>query len=246
VVRLDVEMILILLILLIGSFIQGVSGFGLGLISMSFLPLLLPLKDSTLIVLSATAVISLRIVIKYRCYIKWKAIFNVLLFAILGRVSSYFVLNQFGDLLVMKKILGFVLLCFVFLLLKQEKKEITTSINHIVSSGIIGYLGGLIGGTFAVGGPIFVLYLLLRFPNKTEYTVNLQTIFLLTNLFSIGLHGINGDFNYQLIQIVVFGVIPVLIGVQAGLYWFEKLPNQLIKKLASYIVLLASLNLIFF
>lgn len=59
------ELILILSILFIGSFIQGASGFGFGLFSMGFLPLFLTLKDSTLLVLALTVVISLTILFRF-------------------------------------------------------------------------------------------------------------------------------------------------------------------------------------
>jgi uncharacterized protein len=237
----------IILILVIGSFIQGVSGFGLGLISMSFLPLLLPLKDSTLLVLVSTAFISLKIVYKYRSSIQWKAITYILVFAFLGRICSFFVLNELGDLIIMKKILGILLIGFVFFLFK---KDAIHPDSHIIKTKLfaafIGFLGGLIGGVFAVGGPVFVIYLLLRFTGKIEYNVNLQTVFLLTNVFTIVLHLFNGDFHHDLGIYVIIAILPVVLGVQCGLHWFEKLPNHLIKKFASYIVLFAGLNLIFF
>lgn len=247
VASIEEELLIIILVLLIGSFIQGVSGFGLGLISMSFLPLLLPLKDSTLLVLVSTAVISLKIVYKYRTSIRWKAIIYILIFALVGRMCSFFVLNEFGELVIMKKLLGVLLIGFVFFLFKKD------SINpdsHIIKkkpfTAFIGFLGGLIGGIFAVGGPVFVIYLLLRFSEKIEYNVNLQTVFLLTNIFTILLHLSNGDFHHDLGTYVIIAIVPVLLGVQFGLHWFEKLPNHHIKRLASYIVLLAGLNLIFF
>jgi uncharacterized membrane protein YfcA len=240
-------LLFIILILLMGSFTQGVSGFGLGLISMSFLPIFLPLKDSTLLVLVSTAVISLKIVYKYRSSIRWRAIMYILIFAIVGRICSFFVLNEFGNLLIMKKFLGVLLIGFVFFLFKKDAiNPDSRNIQRNTFTAFIGFLGGLIGGVFAVGGPVFVIYLLIRFTEKIEYNVNLQTVFFLTNLFTIILHLLNGDFHHELGVYVLMAILPVLLGVQLGLHWFEKLPNHLIKKIASYIVLLAGLNLIFF
>jgi uncharacterized protein len=247
VASIEEDLFIIMLILLLGSFIQGVSGFGLGLISMSFLPILLTLKDSTLLVLVSTAVISTKIVYRYRSSIRWKAIVYILIFAILGRICSFFVLNEFGDLVIMKKVLGVLLIGFVFFLFKKDAINPDSDIIKTMPfTAFIGFLGGLIGGVFAVGGPVFVIYLLIRFTEKVEYNVNLQTVFLISNLFTILLHLLNGDFHHELSVYVIMAILPVLLGVQLGLHWFEKLPNHLIKKLASYIVLLAGLNLIFF
>lgn len=58
------ELLFIFFIVLIGAFVQGASGFGLGLVVMGFLPFILTVKESTLLVLSFLAATALIILFK--------------------------------------------------------------------------------------------------------------------------------------------------------------------------------------
>lgn len=244
----DVEWILIILILFIGSFIQGVSGFGFGLFSMGLLPFLLTVKESTLLVLFLTIFISFRIVLTYRSYIQWKKIIMVVITAILGRIFSFYILHYYGDMNMMKMWLGFVLIGFViYFVTKKGRGQSHSFFQTTWFGGAVGFVGGLIGGVFAVGGPFFVMYLMAANQEKQSYNANLQTIFLFTNLFTIVLHSLNRDFlilsNWLSLLIAICAVF---LGVKLGLKWFERLPVKWIEKIASIIVLFAALNLIFF
>ncbi|HJV16802.1 MAG TPA: TSUP family transporter [Bacillales bacterium] len=154
------ELFLVLLILFIGSFLQGTSGFGFGLFCMGLLPFFLPLKSSTLLVLALTIIISLNIVLKLKEFLLIKELYTILIFALTGRVFSFFFLNYFGDMEIMKLILGFVLIGSVFYL-NLKKKDLSVHFDGIYFAMIIGIVGGFIGGVFAVGGPFFVLYYLM-------------------------------------------------------------------------------------
>ena len=110
----------------------------------------------------------------------------------------------------------------------------------------LGFVGGFVGGVFAVGGPFFVIYYLMLYEDKHRYNANLQTTFVLTSIFSLILHGFHGDFNSAFYLYFLMGAISVFGGVSLGMKWFERLPRDQIQKLASFIVLLAGLNLILF
>lgn len=240
------ELIAILFILLIGGFIQGASGFGFGLFCMGLFPFFLPLKSSTLIIVALTVIISLNIVIQLRKYILIKDLYYLLSFALAGRILSFYFLNHFGDMDILKKILGFILIGTVIYLNLNKKGLSTSSNDKIYYAMIIGIIGGFIGGVFAVGGPFFVLYFLMRYNEKNHYNANLQITFVVLNSFTTILHGVNGDFTNTLWLYLILGIVVVLIGVNLGLKWFQYLPNEMIKKMASVIVLLSAVNLIFF
>lgn len=241
------EMSSVLAILFIGSFIQGASGFGFGLFSMGLLPLLLPLKSSTLLVLALTVIISLHIVIKFRKSIRVKDLFFILIASWVGRVFSFFFLNLYGDMNFMKKVLGLVLIGMVIYLFMSKREGDPPGIWKKPLFGIlIGFIGGFIGGVFAVGGPFFVFYFLMRYTDKTSYNANLQATFVFTNLFTMILHGLHGDFYPSFYLYFLYGIVVVLLGANLGLRWFQSLPHTWIKKIATVIVLAAGVNLLLF
>lgn len=240
------EMVYVCMVLLIGSFIQGSSGFGFGLFSMGLLPVIFTLKDSTLLVLSLTLITSLSIIARVYKYIDIKGLLVILSAAMTGRVFSFFFLNWFGDMNFMKKWLGFFLIAMVFYLFFKKKQWNTSIIMKPITPVILGFIGGFIGGVFAVGGPFFVFYYLMLYEEKHRYNANLQVTFVFTSLFSLTLHGIHGDFHSTMFIYFIIGAGSVLLGANMGLKWFERLQRERIQKLASFIVLLAGLNLILF
>ncbi|RXT06560.1 sulfite exporter TauE/SafE family protein [Ammoniphilus sp. CFH 90114] len=242
----EIQIIFIIAILFIGSFIQGTSGFGFGLFSMGLLPIMLTLKDSTLLVMSLTLITSSLIVARVYKYIEWKGLLIILGMALIGRVFSFFVLNQYGNLHVMKQGLGlFLIFMVIFLLLNKDQTNSSIKLNPAFPV-LLGFLGGFIGGVFAVGGPFFVFYYLMLYEEKHRYNANLQTTFVFTSLLTLLLHGFHGDFHGTLVLYFLLGAVSVFIGSTMGLKWFEKLPRDQIKKYASFIIFIAGLNLILF
>ncbi|OQP05682.1 hypothetical protein B1690_12560 [Geobacillus sp. 46C-IIa] len=240
------ELIFVFAILFVGSLIQGASGFGFGLFSMGLLPILLTFKDSTLLVLALTILISLHVAVKFRKSIRGKDLLLILSFALAGRVLSFFILNFYGETEVMRKLLSLVLIGMVIYLYMSEKNAYAPSFEKPVFPMLIGLIGGMIGGIFAVGGPFFVFYFLMRYKEKESYNANLQASFVIMNSFTIVLHGIHGDFTDSFVLYFLLGAIAVLAGVRAGLKWFERLPHTRIKNVASFIVFAAGMNLLIF
>ncbi|OLS38085.1 hypothetical protein BTR22_06165 [Alkalihalophilus pseudofirmus] len=239
------DLLIIFLIILVGGFIQGASGFGFGLVVMGFLPLFLTLKESTLIVVTLLLVAALSIIFKVYRSIDLKGIGILIASAMVGRVFSFFFLSTYGEMDSLKKILGFFLIGMVIFLLLQKKNTAPDQRIHPLIPISLGFSGGFIGGIFAVGGPFFVFYFLMIYLNeKHKYQANLQLMTIITSLSTITLHGINGDFNSNMMIYIFIGIIGVCIGTSLGMKWFEKLPNHLIKRLAMIIVFIAALNLI--
>lgn len=241
------ELLGILLILFIGSFIQASSSIGFGLFAMGFLPMLISLQDSTLLIVSLAVVISLKIFIKYFKHVHVKSLLFVLVPALAGRVLSFFILSYFGNMDDMKKWLGFVLVGMVIYLLASKQNPVAGSDLNMRNAGIfVGFIGGFIGGVFAIGGPFFVFYFLLYHRDKFVYNANLQASFLCTDLFTVLLHVLNGDFHGELSTYFLLGSIIVFLGTILGLRWYEHIPHAMTRKIASFIIFIAGLNLIIF
>lgn len=240
------EIFIIMIIILIGSFIQGVSGFGFGLFAMGFLPFFFSVKDSALFVMSLAVVVSLNILVRNYKKIVFKSIFFLLFASLAGRVLSFYILNAFGEMDFMKKILGMFLILVVVYLLFNRKEPSKAALERPFIPIVFGLLGGIIGGVFAVGGPFFVFYFLFLFKDKYQYSANLQAVFFVNNSFTLVLHGFNGDFSLDFLLSFVVGVVTVIFGTTLGLKMFDKLPHQVIKKFAMIVVLVASINLLVF
>ncbi|MGY4691324.1 sulfite exporter TauE/SafE family protein [Salibacterium sp. K-3] len=241
-----IEIMVIIAVLLIASFIQGVSGFGFGLFAMSFLPFMFSVKDSTLLVMALAMVTCLTIFLKVYHHVDFRRLALLLIAAIAGRIGAYFVLHHFGEMDEMKKALGIVLIAMVFFILFQKNPETDKRRDHPVLPLGMGLIGGFIGGVFVVGGPFFVFYFLMVCKDKYEYTANIQAVFLVTGILTLVMHGFSGDIHWNLLLYFSIGIISVIVGSRIGMNWFKRLSQENIRKLAAMIVALAALNLILF
>ncbi|QKS72424.1 sulfite exporter TauE/SafE family protein [Paenalkalicoccus suaedae] len=237
------ELFFIFLILLAGSFIQGVSGFGFGLLAMSFLPLLFTVKDSTLLVVSLALIVSTSIAVQLYKHIKWRALLVMLAAAFVGRIGAFFILSNYGELPIMRDFLGaFLILVVIYLFFG---KGLTRYVPRVTAPLAItlGALGGFVGGIYAVGGPFFVFLLMLMFKDdKYAYSANLQVTFVFTNTITVLLHALNGDFTSSWLLYFAVGVVTVLIGTRLGVACFTYVSQENTKRIAGVIVAIAAIN----
>ncbi|KYG33143.1 sulfite exporter TauE/SafE family protein [Alkalihalobacillus trypoxylicola] len=240
------ELLFIFIIVAVGSYIQSVSGFGFGLIAMSLLPFLFHLLDSTLLIMSLTIVLTLRILMRFYPYIEFNRLSVILISAIIGRIGGFFILTHFGELPILKKWLGVVLLLLVVYLWFNKKPSQGERKVATIFTICLGLVGGLIGGVFAVGGPFFVFYFLTIYEDKLKYTANLQAVFFITSLLTVVSHGINGDFHSSFMLYFLTGFVAVLIGSGIGVRSFTKWKAEKIRILAMVIVAISAINLLLF
>ncbi|MFA9559978.1 sulfite exporter TauE/SafE family protein [Evansella sp. AB-rgal1] len=242
-----IELVIIFFILLFGSFVQGVSGFGFGLIAMSMLPFFFTVKESTLLVISLALVLSTSIALQMFKHIQWRSLIVILGAAIVGRIGGFYILHHYGEMDILRVFLGvFLVLVVIYLFLSKPPKP-DTIVNETWLPILLGFSGGLIGGIFAVGGPFFVFFFLLLYhDNKYTYSANLQVTFVVTAVITVVLHGTSGDFSMEFLSYFLVGLISVLLGSRIGVHFFKKLSQNNIKKIAGVIVAIAALNLIIF
>ncbi|SES01065.1 sulfite exporter TauE/SafE family protein [Salisediminibacterium halotolerans] len=241
------EVFFIVVVLFGGAFVQGVSGFGFGLIAMSFLPLIYTVQESALLVLSLSLVLASSMILQMYKHIQWRALFVLLGAAFVGRLGGYHILHTYGELDILRVFLGIFLILVVFYLFFSKKPDPDRIVSGKWLPMAAGFGGGFVGGIFAVGGPFFVFYMMLKFSdNKYAYSANLQVTFLFTNATSVALHGASGDYSLMLVVFFLVGIMSVVFGSRLGVRCFSYIPQDKIKKLAATVVALAAVNLIFF
>ncbi|TVP82648.1 MAG: sulfite exporter TauE/SafE family protein [Alkalicoccus sp.] len=241
-----IELLIVFLVLLAGSFIQGVSGFGFGLIAMSFLPLMFTVIESTLLVMSLSLFVAASIAVQMWKHVRWKSLVVLLSAAFFGRIGAFYVLSTYGELDIMRDFLGVFLLLIVVYLFYGANKMQKIGSTAIWIPILAGLLGGFVGGVFAIGGPFFVFFLMLAFADdKYAYSANLQITFFFTNLMTVTLHGVNGDYNMDFLLYFLVGIVTVLIGTRLGVACLRRISQENMRRLAGAVVALAAINLIF-
>jgi uncharacterized protein len=212
--------ILIFIIILIASMIQGATGFGFAILAMPLLVLILPVKMATLIVLILAFILAFMVFYQLKEHVNIKIIKFVIVGALAGRLVGMFFLENLNNN-VLEIILGIsLILLSLYLKINKENIEITPSKKNGIISG---FLSGILGGMFNISGPPLVIFYLATAVNKKEYQASLQLTFVLTLLYSILLHSIYGNINLEVFKFIIPSVIAVSIGTYLGLNIFKKI-----------------------
>ena len=219
-----------LYVILVGfgaAFVQRVSGFGLGIFTMMFLPHFMP---------SHTAAATISCIfscytttfnsIRYRKNVAYKTAIPMLAAALISIPIAVYFAAQI-EAKIFEILLGSVLVILSVYFLFFNKK---IKIKPTVPNGIVaGTLGGALNGLFSTGGPPAVLYLTSATPDNITYFATIQFYFCLTNVYSIANRAINGMITADLILYGLVGIIGCIGGDLLGRKVFDKLDAKKLK-----------------
>lgn len=238
-----VEIVLVLVIILFASAIQGFSGFGYGLVMMSFLPFLISITDATVLSSISVIFICLYMIIRNRTSVNFGLVALPLLGNLLFIPLGVFLLN-FLDEKLLKISLGILLILISGFHFLQRNREIRLNVTSRIGF-LAGMLSGVLGGMLAIGGPPVVLYFAHVARDKYEYKAALDVVFLATSVYRIIWLLIFGNLTVSKLHLVIGAVIVGLTGTVIGFSWMIKAERKIITEAIYAFMILAGLSLIF-
>lgn len=225
----ELELLPLTLLVLIGlgaGFVQRVSGFGLSIFAMIFLPYLMSTTDAVTVatILSLSATI-LNTVKHYK-----HVLYRIALPMVGAALVSIPIAVRFSVMVpedVFKILLGVVLiaLSLYFLFFNQNVRIKPTIFSGIASGTISGVLGGL----FSTSGPPAVLYLSSAISDNLIYFATIQFYFCLTNIYTISVRIASGIVGWNILPYVVVGIAGCFVGDFIGKLVFDKLDAKKLK-----------------
>lgn len=235
-----------LFLILIGigaGFVQRVSGFGLGIFAMVFLPHFMPSHTAAAAISSLFACVTATYnAIRYRKNIAYKTALPMICAALISiPIAVRFSAVVSGD--IFKILLGAVLILLSIYFIFFNKK---INIKPTFSNGLLaGTLGGTLGGLFSTGGPPAVLYLSSATADNITYFATIQFYFCFTNLYATSMRVINGIINTDILIYAAVGMIGCMTGDFIGKTVFDKLDSNKLKQII-YIGMIISGVVMFF
>ena len=224
-----VTMILLILIGIGAGFVQRVSGFGLGIFAMVFLPHFIPAQSAAAISCLFSCVTSSYNAIRYRRNIVYRTALPMVAAALITIPLAVFFAKRIsgnGFQLLLGVVL--ILLSLYFLVFNHRVKIAPTARNGFLA----GAVGGTLNGLFSTGGPPIVLYLSCATTNKEVYFATIQFYFCFTNLYATAMRLVNGMVNGEILLYAAIGVIGCttfvlsLVGVAVGNYFGARFKKQ--------------------
>lgn len=222
----------IIFLVLIGfgaAFVQRVSGFGLGIFAMLFLPFLMGGTAAAAAVSCLwSCVTSVYNAVKYHKNVSLRLLQPLLLAAALT-IPLAVRLSRFVPGQIMTVILGVVLvLLSLYFLFFSERIRLRASFS---GGFIAGSLGGLLNGLFSTGGPPVVLYLVAATTDKMIYFASIQLYFAATNIYATIMRAVHGSLNTNIFICAAIGLAGCLLGDLVGRLVFQKLDAKRFKQI---------------
>lgn len=230
----------VVLLTIVASFIQRVSGFGFGIFVMMFFPFFLPGYGES-VMLSGLLAGSTALVIAVRNWqsIRWRMMGIIVFFNV---AASYLAIEYMSSLSneTLKRWLGVVLILIAFYLLfkKDRPNKIFRSFG---AQAAIGTVSGIMGGMFAMPGPPVVLYCFNAINDKKEYVVTLQAFSVVFNIFYTLFRTKVGFYSEHTIYWWGAGLIGLSIGTAIGSYCFEWINNRNLKRIVYTLMIISGI-----
>jgi len=200
------------LIILLGVFTQSLTGFGSGLVSMAFLPMLMPVRSAAPLIALVTGSLELILVIRYRNAFNLRAVAPLTLASIVGIPLGVWALRGLDEDLLLG-VLGAIMAGYAMYALFNFKLP---HLNHPLWAPVLGFFAGLLSGAYSTGGPPVIIYGHCRRWQPEEFKGNLQGFFLVNDVLTILNHGLSGNLTPFVWQTYWLALPAILLGVLAG------------------------------
>lgn len=228
----EIEITQVILIILVGmgaGLVQRVSGFGLGIFAMLFLPHFVSTHTAaaTISCLFSCGTSTYNAV-KYKKYIPIKIILPLICAALvtipIAVRCSVLISGKIFEMF-LGVVLIFLSIYFLFF------NDCVTVKPTLKNSLIAGSVGGALNGLFSTGGPPIVLYLTHAVEDNMIYFAGIQFYFAVTNIYATVLRIINGVVSGGLLVYAAIGFCGCMIGDLIGKGIFNKLDVKKLKRI---------------
>jgi len=218
---------IVLLIAFIGSLIQSSCGFGYGILTVAALPFLLPYQEALALSAMGAGILSGIIAFKNRASIRLDVLWPcTLISSVVVTFSVIFSLGQSDATLTRALGVLLILLSLYFFFFSDKIRVKPTIVNAL----IFGAIAGAGAGLFGIGGPPVVIFLLAALNNKDEYRSTIAVQFFCNSVISTIVRSMNGVITLELVQVSVLSVIPLLLGVWLGGYFFRLMSEKTLRR----------------
>lgn len=222
------KIVLFLLIMFSGGALQSVTGFGLSVYAICFLPMLMPMQQAVVVVSMMAAVASIRILVSVRGRVNVSLLLPAMAAGLLAQAIGFTMLVSMEEA-ILKRILGVALVllavCNAFF---ADRIRLRACGRNAVIAGLI---SGVLTGLYNIGGPPLVIYYLNACPDKEEYTATLQASFLVSIAVGLVMHALKGNITLAALEYGTIGALTVLPGTWLGMKLFRRLDRRMLTRL---------------
>lgn len=217
-------------ILAVAGFAQGLTGFGFGLVSMALLPLCVDFKDAVPLVAVLNLLVCVATLLTARRHLHWRRVAPLAFASGLGVPLGVWALMRW-DARWLLAVLGAWMIAFAvseLALARWWRPRFPAW-----SAWPVGFISGVLGGAFNAGGPPVIAYVYSQPWGKEETVAALQIVFGASAIVRVAFMGGAGLMPAELWTVLAAAVVPVLAGIALGARLLQRVPGAAFKTLAA-------------
>ncbi|MBE6835786.1 MAG: sulfite exporter TauE/SafE family protein [Ruminococcaceae bacterium] len=235
-----VKYVLIGIIVLLANILESITGFGATVAELPFVSALVGIKTAVVSLCMVSLTLAIFVVIRFHKQIDTKAYLNIVGFALLGMPVGMLAFSYLPERALKIGLGIFIILAAArgFFVLFSKKKD-RKPINGIVLK-ILLFIGGIVHGAFASGGPFLVIYAGEKVKEKGSFRATMCSVWATLNSVLLIKYILTGDFVVKNVVPVYLLALPFLaVGVAIGMYLHKKV-SQRVFSVIVYVILLAA------
>ncbi|MCD0506185.1 sulfite exporter TauE/SafE family protein [Bordetella petrii] len=224
------------------AFVQGLAGFGFGLVAMAFWSWALPPAMAAPAVVFGSLIGQLLAVRSLRHGFDWRRLAPFLLGGLLG-VPLGVALLRWVDPAMFRFGVGLVLMVYCpAMLLASELPRITR--GGRAADALAGWLSGIMGGFGGLPGPVVTLWCMLRGWPRDQQRAVFQSFNLAMHGITLGSYAVAGLLTPRMAP--VFGIvgIAVLVPALVGVHLYRRFSDVTFRRLVLVLLTLSGLALV--
>jgi uncharacterized membrane protein YfcA len=207
------------LVMFLASFVMGLTGFGIALVAMAFLPWLMSPVTAVGVLTIYALVFSLVLVVQFRRDLTTRALGHLLAGTVAGTPLGVWVLASL-PVSALNRLIGLVLVVIVALELRGAMPRHLTGRGWAVTAG---FLAGLLGGAVGTPGPPVIVYATTQGWGPRTLKANLMGFFLVNQGIILLGYWWAGLLTREVASVALAYALPALAGVGAGVALFGRL-----------------------
>lgn len=226
------------IIVLLSNILEAVTGFGATVVALPFLTGIIGVKTSVIVLCMITWVLSITVCIMNFRKIDWRAYLNIIGFTIIGMPVGMLAFSYLPEK-TLKIALGiFIIFSAIRGLYILLKKNGESKKPNEVLLRILLFIGGIVHGAFASGGPFLIIYAGEKIKEKTSFRATMCAVWLTLNTILMAKYYFTDSLDLPTVLPYFGAALPFLaLGFLIGILLHKKV-SQKTFSIIVYIVLL--------
>ena len=228
------------LVMFLASFVMGLTGFGIALVAMAFLPWLMSPVTAIVVLTIYALVFSLAVIVQLRHDLTPRALLDLLIGTVVGTPLGVWVLATL-PVSALNRLIGLVLVIVVVLELRGVMPRRLVGRAWGLATG---FLSGLIGGAVGTPGPPVIVYATTQGWSPRTMKANTMGFFVVNQGAILIAYWWAGLLTREVATVAAAFALPALAGVGAGVALFGRLDPVRFRRIVFALLLISGLILL--